>query len=178
MNLIFLGDRAYGVQVASNYYFSKNAKDLTLAESAFLAGINDGPNYYNAFSTDENDINKIKRRTKTVVEKMYELGKTNPEHKAAITEEEYNTAIAEIDNGLAFNKGTITQTVFSYHTDATVTQVKNDLKEKHPDWTNEYLDYYVKSGGLTIYSTQNTEYQKILEEEVKNENYIIHSKRL
>ena len=37
------------------------------------------------------------------------------------------------------------------------------------DWTNEYLDYYVKSGGLTIYSTQNTEYQKILEEEVKNE---------
>ena len=90
LNLIFLGDRAYGVQVASNYYFSKNAKDLTLAESAFLAGINDGPNYYNAFSTDENDINKIKRRTKTVVEKMYELGKTNPEHKAAITEEEYN----------------------------------------------------------------------------------------
>jgi len=59
LNLIFLGDRAYGVQVASNYYFSKNAKDLTLAESAFLAGINDGPNYYNAFSTDENDINKI-----------------------------------------------------------------------------------------------------------------------
>ena len=175
LNLIFLGDRAYGVQVASNYYFSKNAKDLTLAESAFLAGINDGPNYYNAFSTDENDINKIKRRTKTVVEKMYELGKTNPEHKAAITEEEYNTAIAEIDNGLAFNKGTITQTVFSYHTDATINQVKNDLKEKHPDWTNEYLDYYVKSGGLTIYSTQNTEYQKILEEEVKNENYILHS---
>ena len=126
---------------------------------------------------DENDINKIKRRTKTVVEKMYELGKTNPEHKAAITEEEYNTAIAEIDNGLAFNKGTITQTVFSYHTDATINQVKNDLKEKHPDWTNEYLDYYVKSGGLTIYSTQNTEYQKILEEEVKNENYIIHSKK-
>ena len=34
----------YGVEVAANYYFSKSAKDLDLAESAFLAGINHTPN--------------------------------------------------------------------------------------------------------------------------------------
>lgn len=176
LNLIFLGGRTFGVEVASNYYFSKSAKDLSLAESAFLAGINDGPNYYDAFSTEEKDINKIKKRTKIVIEKMYELGKENPEHKAGITEEEYNIAMAEVENGLAFNKGKITQTVFSYHTDAAVAQVKEDLKEKYPDWTDEYLDYYVKSGGLTIYTTQKTEIQNIMEEEVKKEKYIEYSK--
>ncbi len=175
LNLIFLGGRSFGVEVASNYYFSKSAKDLSLAESAFLAGINDGPNYYKPFSTDEKDIEKIKKRTKTVIEKMYELGKSNPQHKAAITEEEYKTAIAEVDNGLAFNKGTITQTIYSYHTDAAINQVKKDLKEKN-GWTDEYTDYYVKSGGITIYTTQKTDIQQLMEEEVKKDKYIIYSK--
>ena len=146
LNLIFLGGKSYGVEVASNYYFSKSAKDLTLAESAFLAGINDGPNYYKPFSTDEKDIEKIKKRVKTVIEKMYELGKTTPEHKAAITEEEYKAGIEEVENGLTFNKGTITQTVYSYHTDAAINQIKAELKEKN-DWTEEYANYYVKSSG-------------------------------
>ena len=175
LNLIFLGGRSFGVEVASNYYFSKSAKDLSLAESAFLAGINDGPNYYKPFSTDEKDIEKIKKRTKTVIDKMYDLGKENPQHKAAITEEEYKEAITEVDNGLAFNKGTITQTIYSYHTDAAINQVKKELKEKN-GWTDEYTDYYVKSGGLTIYTTQKTDIQKIMEEEVKKDKYIIYSK--
>lgn len=176
LNLIFLGGRSFGVEVASNYYFSKSAKDLTLAESAFLAGINNSPNNYNPFSTEQSDKDKVKRRTKIVLDKMHELSKENPEHKAAITEEEYKTAIAEIENGLAFNKGTIIQTIFSYHTDAAINQVKKELKEKHPDWTKEYLDYYVKSGGLTIYTTQRTDIQKIMEEEVKRDKYIEYSK--
>ena len=74
LNLIFLGGQTYGVEVASNYYFSKSASELTLAESAFLAGINNSPNAYSAFSTDEEDIAQVKRRAKTVVEKMYDLG--------------------------------------------------------------------------------------------------------
>ena len=175
LNLIFLGGNCYGVEVASNYYFSKSAKDLTLAESAFLAGINDGPNYYKPFSTDEKDIEKIKKRVKTVIDKMYELGKTNPEHKAAITEEEYKAGIEEVENGLSFNKGTITQTNYSYHTDAAINQIKEELKEKN-DWTEEYANYYVKSGGLTIYTTQNTNFQNIMEEEVKKDKYIEYSK--
>lgn len=173
LNLIFLGGQSYGVEVASNYYFSKSASDLTLAESAFLAGINSSPNRYYAFSDDQEDMDSIKKRTKTVIEKMYELG---TEHKAGISEEEYKTAMEEVENGLAFNKGKITQVVHSYHTDAVIAQVKEDLKEKYPDWTDEYINYYVKSGGLTIYTTQNTEIQNIMEEEVKKEKYIEYSK--
>ncbi len=41
------------------------------------------------------DIEKIKKRTKTVIEKC-QLGKTNPQHKAAITEEEYKTAMQKL----------------------------------------------------------------------------------
>ena len=73
LNLIFLGGRTYGVEVASQYYFSKSASDLTLAESAFLAGINNAPNMYSPFSTEEDDIKQIKTRTKIVLDKMYEL---------------------------------------------------------------------------------------------------------
>lgn len=175
LNLIFLGGKAYGVEVASNYYFSKSASELTLAESAFLAGINNSPNLYDAFSTEQDDIDKINKRTRIVIEKMYELGKENPSHKSAITEEEYKTAVAELENGLLFNRGTITQIVYSYHTDAAISQVKKELKEKY-GWTDEYVNYYVKSGGLTIYTTQNTDFQKLMEEEVKKEKYIEYSK--
>ena len=55
----------YGVQVASQYYFSKNANDLSLAECAFLAGINNTPNSYDPFVEDnEKVLEKIKNRTK------------------------------------------------------------------------------------------------------------------
>ena len=39
LNTIYLGSSAYGVQAASQVYFSKDAKDLTIAESALIAGI-------------------------------------------------------------------------------------------------------------------------------------------
>ena len=172
LNLIFLGGRAYGVEVASNYYFSKSASELTLAESAFLAGINNSPNLYSPFSTEQEDIDQIKNRTKIVLDKMRELGTG---HQAGISEEEYQTAIAELEAGLAFNKGTITQVIYSYHTDAAINQVQNDLIEKY-GWTEERANYYVKSGGLTIYTTQNTDIQKIMEEEVKKEKYIEYSR--
>lgn len=75
LNLIFMGNTSYGVEVGSNYYFSKSAKDLDLAECAFLAGINNSPNSYDPFVEDEEqkekNLAKIKKRTKTVIEKMH-----------------------------------------------------------------------------------------------------------
>lgn len=46
LNNIPYGGAAVGVEAASNLYFEKNAKDLTLAESAFLAGLPQSPSYY------------------------------------------------------------------------------------------------------------------------------------
>ena len=172
LNLILLGGKAYGVEVASNYYFNKSAVDLTLAESAYLAGINNSPNSYNPFVDEEakaDRMNLINRRVKTVLAKMLELKK--------ITQEEYDTAIAETDAGLAFDEGRISSNVYSYHTDAAVEQVIADLMELHPDWSREYTSLYVKSGGLTIYTTQNTIIQNIMEEEFAKTTYQVTSKK-
>ena len=63
-----MGNTSYGVEVGSNYYFSKSAKDLDLAECAFLAGINSSPNYYNPYKlassndTEEKRDERIKSR--------------------------------------------------------------------------------------------------------------------
>lgn len=176
LNMIFLGGNTYGVEIASTYYFSKSASELTLAESAFLAGLNHSPNAYNPFNTENTEavMQRIKNRTTIVLNKMKELG---TEHKAGISEEEYNIAMAELEAGLQFNKGTIRQTIYSYHTDAAVEEIIADLRELHPDWNREYTELYVKSSGLTIYTTQKTSIQQAMEEEVKDEDYIIKSKK-
>ena len=55
LNIIFIGGNdLHGVEYGAQYYFAKSAKDLDLAESAFLAGINDGPNMYNPYGEEDN----------------------------------------------------------------------------------------------------------------------------
>ena len=47
LNAIFLGRSSWGIELAARCYFGKHAKDLTLTEGAFLAGLAKGPSYYN-----------------------------------------------------------------------------------------------------------------------------------
>ncbi|MFO7785405.1 MAG: penicillin-binding protein 1A [Thermodesulfobacteriota bacterium] len=49
LNQIYLGHGAYGVEAAARTYFGKSAMDLTLAESAMLAGLPQAPSRYSAF---------------------------------------------------------------------------------------------------------------------------------
>ena len=165
LNLIFMGGTSYGVEVASNYYFSKSASELDLAECAFLAGINHSPNSYNPFVENNEDVLKnIKIRTKTVLDKMKELGKIK-------TGEEYDAAIAKVDAGLTFTKGTIVETVYSYHTDAAIMQIINQLMEEK-DLNYEAAKLYLYGGGYTIYTTQDTAIQTAMNEESMKEKYI------
>ena len=78
------GGTVYGVQEASKMYFNKNAKDLTLAESAYLAAITKGPSYYSPYGKHRSELES---RKDTVLIKMKEQG--------YITDEEYTTARAE-----------------------------------------------------------------------------------
>jgi len=168
LNLIYMGGNTniYGVEVASNYYFSKSAKDLDLAECAFLAGINNTPNSYDPFVEDNGkNLEKIKARTKTVLNKMNELGKIK-------TQEEYEAAIAKVDQGLPFNKGTIVETVYSYHTDAAIMQIINQLMEEK-ELTNDAAKLYLYSGGFTIHTTQDSNLQEIMETEFKKDKYLV-----
>ena len=167
LNIIFLGGTSYGVEVASHTYFDKEASELSIAESAFLAGITHSPNSYNPFSKNV-DMDRIKKRTTTVLGKMKELGYIN--------DEEYNKAIDEVNKGLKFKEGkTEQQSTYSYHTEALITQILDQLvEEKGMD--REYAKKYLYGGGFKIYSTEDVDVQTRIEEEHKKSNYIITTK--
>ena len=166
LNLIYMGGNTniYGVEIASNYYFDKSAKDLDLAECAFLAGINNTPNSYDPYVEDNGETKeRIKNRTKTVLAKMKELGNIP-------SEEEYNKAVEKVDAGFEFKKGRIVETVYSYHTDAAIMQIINQLMEEK-DLNYDAAKLYLYSGGFKIYTTQDTAKQDIMQAEFEKDKY-------
>ena len=167
LNIIYVGPSIYGVEAGSIYYFNKSCKDLTLEECAFLAGINNSPNSYNPFGEKDN-TEKISNRTKTVLSKMLELGYIN--------EEDYNTAVANVDSGLKFNKGTVESSngVYSYHTDALITDVTKDIAGKY-NISSDFATNYIYMAGLKITSTQNNKIQSQIETEMEKKKYSIPS---
>ena len=168
LNVIYVGPNTYGVEAGAKYYFNKTAKDLSLEEMAFLAGINHSPNSYNPFENKDNS-EKIKTRTKTVLAKMVEL--------KYISQEDYNTAIAKVDSGLKFNKGAVNSSdgIYSYHTDALISEVVSDISKKYKI-SETFANNYMNMAGLTIYSNQDTSIQTKLENEFEKTKYSLASK--
>ena len=167
LNIIYVGPNIYGVQAGSRYYFDKDAEDLSLAECAYLAGINNSPNSYNPFMDDDN-TELITNRTNTVLQKMLELG--------YIEEDEYNEAVSEVNNGLDFDKGEIEteNPIYSYHTDALITDIVSDLAEEK-NISETFATNYLNMAGLTIHSTQNSDIQDDVETEFLKRQYMLDS---
>ena len=168
-NIIYTGPGIYGVQDGAKYYFSKDVKDLSLAESAFLAGINISPNSFNPFREKDNS-EKIIKRVKTVLDKMEELG--------YITEEQYNEAAKEAEN-LNFNQTKLepsSSTIYSYHTDAAISEIISDIS-KRKMISESFATNYLIMSGLKIQSTQDSSLQSAVETEFKKSQYILKSKK-
>ena len=83
MNQIFLGQRAYGFSSAAQIYFGKELKDITIAESAMLAGLPKAPSAYNPVS----NFRRAKIRQEYILQRMRDL--------AYITPDDYKNAMAE-----------------------------------------------------------------------------------
>lgn len=169
LNIIYVGPNIYGVQTGAKYYFNKSAKDLNLAECAFLAGINHSPNSYNPFREGENNTEKIKNRTITVLNKMLEL--------KYINESEFNEAKAIVDTGLSFQRGDIEITkniVYSYYVDSIISELISDLSEEK-NISEDFAENYIYMGNLTIYSNQDTNIQSTMENEFNKTRYILNS---
>ena len=167
LNVIYVGPNVYGVQTGAKYYFNKDVKDLTLAECAYLAGINNSPNYYNPFEGYDNEED-ITNRTLTVLQKMLELGK--------IDESEYEEAEKEVNNGLDFDQVDIEigDCIYSYHTDALINEVIEDLAEEK-NISEAFAKNYLYLSGSTIYSTQDSSMQDKVEAESLKSQYILYS---
>ena len=89
----------------------------------------------------------------------------------SISSDEYNRAILEVENGLNFQQGNNVDILYSYHTDAALNQLINDFAKKN-NMSFALAKSYIYSNDLTIYTTQNTSIQKIMEEEAMNEIYV------
>ncbi|MDX3097554.1 transglycosylase domain-containing protein [Streptomyces sp. ME01-24h] len=66
LNITFFGEQAYGVESAARRYFSKSAKDLSLTESAMLAGLVQSPSRYDPV----NDPEEARKRRDVVLQRM------------------------------------------------------------------------------------------------------------
>jgi len=83
INQIFLGQRAYGFAAASQIYFGKPLKDISIAEAAMLAGLPKAPSAYNPIVNPK----RARLRQQYVLRRMQELGYiTAAQHEAAVKE--------------------------------------------------------------------------------------------
>lgn len=163
LNKIPMGSTVYGVGMAAEYYFSKSVSELDLAECAFLAGINHAPSRYNPFIGEDNG-KLIKERTKEVLFQMKDQGK--------VSEEEYNSAIEKLEAGLPFKQGGNTSiATYSYHTATAIQNAIQDIA-KEKGVSKDTAEFMFYNNGYTIYTTQDTEIQRRLEEEFLKDKYI------
>ena len=168
LNIIYVGPSIYGVDAGAQYYFNKSASELSLEECAFLAGINHSPNSYNPFG-DEDNSEKIRNRTITVLDKMLELGYIN--------DNEHNEAVSNVEAGLDFDNGDVeakSDGVYSYHTDALILEITEDVEDKY-NISEDFATNYINMAGLTIHSTQDSDIQKETEKEAAKSKYVLKS---
>lgn len=143
LNQIYYGHSTYGIEAAAEMFFGKNAKDLTLGESALLAGVPKGPRYYSPYYNMENALD----RQKLVLQTMVECG--------FITQDESDKAAAE---KLEFKPLTgKKQAVAPYFRDY-VRQLAIDQLGIPEEQFDE--------GGIKIYTTLDLKAQQLAEEAV------------
>ncbi|PKC50282.1 Transgly-domain-containing protein, partial [Rhizophagus irregularis] len=136
----------YGVEAASQYYFSKSASELTLAESAMLAGIPKGPSIYSPI----NDFEKASNRQKLILSLM--------EDQKLISATEKERALSQ-QIVLKNDEWIASQTIAPYFLDTVWQEATEVLAEKGLN---------IREGGWTIKTTLNQSHQKAAEEAVAN----------
>lgn len=145
MNQVYYGSGAYGVQTAARVYFDKDVKDLTLAESALLAGLPQKPSSYSPYE----DMEAAVKRRNIVLTTMAHLGYITPDQRDEAQAEKVHLA------------GLKPQGLAQYKAPWFVTYVIKEL-------TSKYGADLVYRGGLRVHTTLNYEMQQTAEEVLRN----------
>lgn len=161
LNSINLGQNTLGVQAASLRYFGKDVSELTLSECAVIAAITQNPSAYNPISYPENNKTRKDKTLKNMLKQGYI---TETEYDEAMADDVYSR-IEQVNNNLQESSTS------SYFVDELIEQLAEDLTTlKGYSETQAYKLIY--SGGLKIYSTQDTNIQSICEKELsESSNY-------
>jgi 1A family penicillin-binding protein len=146
LNQVYWGHNNYGVQTAARSYFNKSASQLTLAESAMMAGLIQAPEQYSPFTSMKN----AKFQQEVVLRRMLTLG--------WISQKEYDTALKEeIKLGRIRSFG---GSALPYITN----EVSRELAKKFG------RDALLK-GGMRVQTTVDIDFQKMAEDVVKKWHY-------
>ena len=123
MNQIFLGNRAYGFAAASEAYFGKPLKNITIAEAAMLAGLPKAPSAYNPIVNPK----RAKARQLYIIERMEDNGFITSAQATAAKAEELDVKTGP-DAGRVhaeYIAETVRQLIFSQYGDQTYTRGLN-----------------------------------------------------
>jgi len=142
LNQIPYGSTAYGIEAASELYFGKETKDLTLAEATLLAGLPAAPTAYSPFGAHPE---KAIVRQAIVLRRMVEDGYIKQEEADAAKEEELKYAKSSSPKATHF-----------------ALWVKEQLAE-------QYGDALVEQGGLRVITTLDLELQEFAQDAVATE---------
>ncbi|MDP8946627.1 MAG: PBP1A family penicillin-binding protein [Actinomycetota bacterium] len=136
LNTVYFGANAYGAEAAARTYFNKKAENLTLPESALLAGIIQLPGVYDPFI----DPQTAKKRRNVVLDRMFEYG--------YITKEEHDEAVKA---DLVLSRGRVEH---ENDNEYFLNAVRRELAE-------EYGDEMVYEGGLEVHTTLEPDLQEL-----------------
>jgi 1A family penicillin-binding protein len=142
VNTVYFGEGAYGIGNASEIYFNKESKDLSLSESALLAGLPIAPS---ALSPISGNREQALKRYEFVLEEMVEQGVIASDHKDAALNAEFNfpeKKEAEINHAAHF-----------------ALMVKDQLIEK-------YGEQKISQSGYKVHTTLDLKWQEHAEDQV------------
>lgn len=154
LNDVYFGQGCYGAKKAAEVFFGKEPGELTLAESALLAGVIRMPNRYSPYFYPEN----ARKRRDTVINKMLELG--------YISEEEATQAKMEPIQVKPVEESALS-TIAPYFVEYVVQYLKQnqELREKFDNYSAEDIIY---RGGLRIYTTLDLNMQRYAEQAINS----------
>ena len=141
VNGSFYGTNAYGIADAAQTYFAKTPSELTLLESALLAGLPNAPSALNPF---RQDLSRIKTRIAHVLRRMETAG--------FITPQEHQQALSD---SLHLNPNRKPQNKTPYFVETIKSEIINL-------WGTSALNF----GGLNIYTTLDLAYQQAAEKAI------------
>jgi membrane peptidoglycan carboxypeptidase len=155
LNVAYFDNHSYGIQVAAQTYFSKNASQLTLPEAALLAGIVQSPTAYNPFTFPAAAL----QRRSEVLTRMWQLHYvTKP---VALAAEKAPLGLKPSDAPVSIGCASPSVTKSAFFCDYVEHVLKLDYASVWSDIQN--------SGGLAIYTTLNMRDQLVADRAV---NYV------
>ena len=145
LNTVYFGHGMYGVEAASNFYFAKSAKDLTLEEAAVITAIAKGPTLYSPINSPENS----NKRKELILALMENQGFISNEQATRAK----NSAIT-----LKTDEWNQQQKIAPYFLDEVWREAEKVLATK---------GRYPEEGGWTIRTTLDTFHQQVAEETIE-----------